>query len=49
MTENNPLVSSINPCYNAEPWPGECLDSAIAHAYRPFEIYLPQVTVPRRY
>lgn len=38
MSESSPLVSIIIPCYNAEPWIGECLDSAIAQTYRPLEI-----------
>lgn len=36
----NPLVSIIIPCYNAEPWIGECLDSAIAQTYRPLEVII---------
>lgn len=34
----NVLVSIIIPCYNAEPWIGECLNSVIAQTYRPLEI-----------
>lgn len=38
MTARGSLVSIIIPCYNAERWIGECLDSAIAQTYRPLEI-----------
>jgi glycosyltransferase involved in cell wall biosynthesis len=38
MSELTSLVSIIIPCYNAEPWIAECLDSAIAQTYRPLEI-----------
>lgn len=33
-------LSIIIPCYNAELWIGECLDSAIAQTYRPREIII---------
>ena len=33
-----PLVSIIIPCYNAERWVGEALDSCIAQTYRPLEV-----------
>ncbi len=35
MTE---LVSIIIPCYNAEKWIGECIDSALSQTYSPIEV-----------
>jgi len=38
MPYDCPLVSIIIPCYNAELWIGEALDSCMAQTYRPLEI-----------
>ncbi|WP_103669792.1 glycosyltransferase [Pseudanabaena sp. BC1403] len=35
MTE---LVSIIIPCYNAEKWIGDCIDSALSQTYKPIEV-----------
>jgi glycosyltransferase involved in cell wall biosynthesis len=32
------LVSIIIPCYNAENWIGECIDSALSQTYSPIEV-----------
>ncbi|GBO54664.1 beta-1,3-glucosyltransferase [Pseudanabaena sp. lw0831] len=34
----NELVSIIIPCYNAEKWIGECIDSALSQTYSPIEV-----------
>ncbi len=34
----NELVSIIIPCYNAEKWIGECINSALSQTYSPIEI-----------
>ena len=34
----SPLVSIIIPCYNAEKWIGEAIDSALAQIYSPIEV-----------
>ncbi len=34
----NQLVSIIIPCYNAERWLNEAIDSCLAQTYRPIEI-----------
>jgi glycosyltransferase involved in cell wall biosynthesis len=36
----NPLVSIIIPCYNAENWLAEALDSCIQQTYRPLEMII---------
>jgi glycosyltransferase involved in cell wall biosynthesis len=36
--ETRPLVSILIPCYNAERWIGQCLESALAQTYSPVEI-----------
>lgn len=38
MTHQHHLTSIIIPCYNAETWISECLDSVIAQTYRPLEV-----------
>lgn len=38
MTGSHPLVSIIIPCYNAEPWVAEAIDSCLAQTYHPIEI-----------
>lgn len=35
---SNPLVSIIIPCYNAERWVGEAIQSALAQTYTPVEV-----------
>lgn len=35
---NLPLTSIIIPCYNAEAWVGEAIESALGQTYRPFEV-----------
>ena len=40
MGDVKPLVSIIIPCYNAECWVSDALDSCIAQTYRPLEIII---------
>ena len=37
---NMPLVSIIIPCYNAERWVGEAIESCVNQTYRPLEIII---------